>query len=160
MAAAGPEARGGDVAFLATPSICEIMFIRDGAGRPSIPTTQPKGRRKMLPDKTLAAWTDPDSWFRYNMIYHLQKLDVPGHVYLPLNRDYRPLGIASDGKNWTDVDYMAHAEKAMKFSRDPSTFTDVWGHSPLYMYYDGAHFRADYFARLEKLFGRAVKVTK
>lgn len=114
----------------------------------------------MLPEKTLAGWTDRDSWFRRNMIYHLRKLDLPGHVYLPLNRDYRPLGMAKDDTIWRDDDYMAHADRAMKFARDPNTFEGVWGHSPLYMYHDGMNFRGDYFERLEKLFSRSIKLTK
>lgn len=113
----------------------------------------------MLPEKTLASLTDRDAWFRHNMPYHFKKLDLPGHVYLPLNRDYLPLGMQKTNPQ-PILRYEDFADKAVKFARDPSSFEGVWGQSPLFLYHDGMNFRGDYFERLEKLFGRSAKVTK
>jgi hypothetical protein len=78
-------------------------------------------------------------------------------AYLPVNRNYKPLGIAS--KEW--VDYEKFRNQAVIFRSDPKTFRGIWntvyagdgdGHCDmLYLYEDAHTSRTDYFERLEKL---------
>jgi hypothetical protein len=91
------------------------------------------------------------AWFRWHMPYVLHPLDEKKHLWLPLNREYKPLGL-----NRNDfVDYKDYAKEAMRFSRHPDTMEGVfWRHHHLYD--DGHKSRLDYFARLEKLFSYAV----
>ena len=101
--------------------------------------------------------TRDDQWFRYWMPYCFQKLEVGGrnHIYLPVNRDYKPLGITSKDH----VDYYAYLPQAVVFSADPHTFDGIWFHKEtLHLYEDVASSRVDYFARLERLLSRVVKL--
>ena len=104
--------------------------------------------------------THDDQWFRYWMPYCFQKLEVGGrkHVYLPLNRDYKPLGITS--KDF--VSYDDYLKQAVVFSADPHTFDGIWNKKDnkekLYMYEDAYSTRVNYFARLERLLSRVVKL--
>ena len=98
-----------------------------------------------------------DQWFRYWMPYSFFKLEVAdhNHVYLPVNRNYKPLGVTSD--DW--VDYEDFIEQAVVFSADPHTFDEVWFHrDTLHLYEDVITSRVDYFKRLERLLGRSVKL--
>ena len=75
-----------------------------------------------------------NKWFRFWVPYNFSKLenDRFNHVYLPLNRDYRPLGVT---ENVTYQDYIA---QALVFMNDPAKFKDVWvPGKPLYLY-DGS----------------------
>ena len=64
--------------------------------------------------------------FKVAMPYLYHRIEVPGrkHVFLPLNRDYVPLGYRrADGF----VKYEEVAERhAVYFSRDPETLEGVW----------------------------------
>jgi hypothetical protein len=115
----------------------------------------------MLSEKARAGLTQSNHWFKFWMPYLFQALDVPGakHVYLPLNRNYKPLGYTS--REW--VKYENYASQAVRFKRDPSSFIDVWRQPKdydiadrLWLYNDGVESRVDYFERLEKLMGRAM----
>lgn len=90
-----------------------------------------------------------DSWFRYWMPYVFQKIEHPKfkHVYLPLNRNYKPIGCI-DEKHVNYADFM---HQAIKFEKDPSTFEGVWLEGGLYLYEDNPQSLETYFARLRKL---------
>jgi hypothetical protein len=76
-------------------------------------------------------------------------------VYLPLNRDYKPLGL----KTKDCVDYQDYIEQAVVFPDDPHAFENVWHRSEsLHLYGDDPESRLDYFDRLERLLGRSVKL--
>lgn len=81
--------------------------------------------------------SDTDGWCRYWLPYCFQELSANRrHVYLPLNRNYKPLGVVSP--KW--VNYNDHIDQAVVFASDPHTFPDVWtGTHPdkLYLYTDG-----------------------
>ena len=101
------------------------------------------------------------SWFRFNMIYCLKRLDTPSSqfVYLPLNRQYNPLGVRSN----EDVDYNDYLEQAMVFETDPSTFKGIWYKetAPLFLYNDNPLSRGpDYFVRLGKLLTKEITLVK
>jgi hypothetical protein len=95
------------------------------------------------------------------MPYQFVKLEVDGpkHVYLPLNRNYKPLGVGAPRETQPHVDYMDYVGQAVVFSKDPHGFTEVW-HDPerLYLYSDNGSTQATYFRRLEKLMDRTVKL--
>jgi hypothetical protein len=94
------------------------------------------------------------TFFRIALPYCFQKMTKPGHVWLPLNRNYKPL-------NWTGrkrIDYEAHLDTALAFARDPATFPDIWWNASgdTCWLYDGDGFandgeRAEYFIRLQRL---------
>jgi hypothetical protein len=58
-----------------------------------------------------------DSPLSAHLPYALHRLDIPGQVWLPVNRRYKPLGLASSA--W--VDYLDHTAAAVFFLRDPSS---------------------------------------
>ena len=101
--------------------------------------------------------TKMDQWFRYWLPYSFVKLDVTNrkHVYLPVNRNYKPLGITSG--EW--INYEDFADQAVIFSADPHTINNVW-YSPatLHLYGDAISSRLDYFQRLERLLSRSMKL--
>ena len=99
----------------------------------------------------------PDGWFRYWMPYCFQELSANRkHVYLPLNREYKPLGL-TDYNN--GVDYDDYIDQAVVFTTDPGAFPDVWTRpGSLYLYNDGTASRLDYFERLERLLSRSVRL--
>jgi len=98
--------------------------------------------------------TDFNRWFRYWMPYVFQKLD--GNIYLPLNRDQKPLGIITGGSVNNAEFAKTHG---VRFSRNPATFTGVWyaPDHPLEMYDDNPTSRTDYFQRFERLMEYTVK---
>ena len=102
--------------------------------------------------------TGMDQWFRFWMPYHFEHLEDSKrrYVYLPVNRNYKPLGVTSK----EHVDYDALRSQAVVFATDPEQFEGVWGPGcePLFMYKDGPDSRLDYFARLERLLSRSVKL--
>lgn len=63
------------------------------------------------------------------MPYRFIKLPLAGakHVYLPLNRNYKPLGVGapSDLDNKRKVDYLDYRNQAVIFLRDPHSFKGV-----------------------------------
>ena len=104
-----------------------------------------------------ARLTGADQWFRIWLPYTFVKMEAADHkhVYLPLNRDHKPLGVKSN--DW--VDYQDFIDQAVVFPEDPYTFENVW-HDPetRHLYSDHPNSRSDYFNRLERLFSRSVKL--
>ena len=98
--------------------------------------------------------TDHSHWFRYWMPYTFREV---GDRWLPLNRDYKPLGVITRDH----VAYEDYVEShGVKFARDPRTYTDVWHSSQsLFLYSDSPASRLDYFERLARLMSRTVKVS-
>lgn len=98
--------------------------------------------------------TSTEQWFRYFMPYNFVKLDATSHkhVYLPLNRNYKPLGRILD----TWVDYESFVDNAVVFAADPYTFKGVWISGGLYLYDDLPATRRDYFTRLDKLLSHSM----
>lgn len=100
------------------------------------------------------------TWFRYWMPYCFQKLEVKGrkHVYLPLNRNYKPLGITSRDH----VNYAKYLDQAIVFGSDPKKFSGIWNGDisgdKLWLYEDATPTRLDYFERLGKLLSKAPKI--
>jgi hypothetical protein len=102
-----------------------------------------------------------DLWFRYWMPYCFQKLtDVDAgrhkHVYLPLNRNYKPLGQTSRQR----VRYEDYVDQAMIFPTDPANYP-IWTSSRngiFWLYTDSASSRVDYFARFGWLMGQKVRL--
>ena len=95
-----------------------------------------------------------DAWSRYGLPYAFKHLPtVAGHVWLPLNRDYKAIGRDDD-----------LASSAVRFAVDPSTFGGIWHGSvegqTLYLYDDAPESRIDYFVRLERLFGYTLKTVE
>jgi hypothetical protein len=104
-----------------------------------------------------ARLTATDQWFRIWLPYTFVKLEAAehDHVYLPLSRDYKPLGLKS--KDW--VDYHDFIEQAVVFAEDPHTLENVWHFSEtLHLYGDDPKSRNDYFERFERLLSRSVKL--
>lgn len=117
----------------------------------------------MLSEKARDGLTEQGHWFRFWMPYVLQQIDVPGgkYIYLPLNRNYKPLGVVHN----KHVAYEDYAGQAVRFSTDPGKFKDIWWQPSwataadtdrFWLYNDGLASRADYFARFERLMGRAM----
>jgi hypothetical protein len=103
-----------------------------------------------------------DRWFRYWMPYCFQKLtDVAvgryKHVYLPLNRNYKPLGQVSRQR----VRYEDYVDQAMIFSTDPTRFEAIWTavhDDKLWLYNDASSSRIDYFERFGRLMSQKVRL--
>jgi hypothetical protein len=106
-----------------------------------------------------------EGWMLDHLPYCLRDLDLhgyarehgiivrsglPRHVWLPLNRRYKPLGFIT--RDW--IDYYDHVDAAMVFLRDPRGL-DIWLDTPhedtLYLYNNKPGTRRDYFPRLERL---------
>ena len=104
--------------------------------------------------------TTERAWFRFWMPYAFTKLEHPRlkHVWLPLNRAYKPLGIASPAH----VDYQAFLPQAVSFGVDPKTFVGIWNHvdEDLWLYQEGEKHLGDYFVRLQKLMSHAMELTE
>lgn len=109
----------------------------------------------MATAKAFSELAQSDRWFRYWMPYTFHKLDHPRlkHVYLPLNRNYKPLGITSrEGVRYEDF-----IGQAIAFAQDPSGFKDVWDDTTpkgLFLYADSPNTRTDYFERLGRLLSK------
>ena len=91
-----------------------------------------------------------DQWFRVWMPYQFIQMPVPTpkHVYLPLNRNYKPLGLSTSDH----VDYGGYVDQAVVFARDPRSFKNVWHDAEgLYLYEGGYESKLDYFDRFERL---------
>jgi hypothetical protein len=101
------------------------------------------------------ARTAPGQWFRYCMPYEfalLKATRLRSPLYLPVNRDYKPLGLSKGSVGF--VDYEDYVLQAVTFSRDPHALEGIWmpnEQGRLFLYDDGGDSRKDYFARLDKL---------
>jgi hypothetical protein len=113
-----------------------------------------------------AALAYPGHWFRHWMPYEFVRLGPGGdeHVYLPLNRALKPLGITARGC----VRFIDYRAQAVVFRTDPHTFEGVWfdsvGGAPglprrrLLLYDDTPESRMDYFVRFERLMARVSRL--
>ncbi len=107
----------------------------------------------------MSAWlTGPEMWFKFSMPYCFQKLEVPKlrHVWLPLNRNYKPLGHQGHER----VRYEDYLAQAVRFRTDPQGFSKIWWDTTadserLWLYDDGAKSRDSYFERLGRLMARS-----
>lgn len=95
--------------------------------------------------------TDDNRWFRHFLPYAFVRLEHPRrrHVFLPVNRDYKPLGMITR----KEVDYVDYMEKAAVFRRDPRLMPGVWTatREHLMLYNDTPGSRLDYFERLARV---------
>ena len=105
--------------------------------------------------------TREDQWFRYWMPYVFVKIDHPKlkHVYLPLNRNYKPLGQSTD----KFVDYMEYLDQAIIFKRSPDTLEDIWmpedtPENYYYLYTDSQSSRNSYGRRFQSLMEKSVRL--
>lgn len=106
----------------------------------------------MTPKQAKQLTTD-NHWFRRWMPYTFQKLEHPtrAHCYLPLNRDYKPLGAHTQ----EHVDYSLFLNShAILFSSEPSEIKGVWAGEGLYLYSNDPQSRVDYFDRFQTLMSR------
>ena len=85
---------------------------------------------------------------RHYMPYVYQKIDDQEFpfVFLPLNRQYKPLGVITD----KFVDYDDYRTHRVVFKKDPTFFKNIWT-NPCYLFNDGPESQKDYFIRLERL---------
>ena len=97
-------------------------------------------------------------FFRFFMPYVFQRLEGCGtNVFLPLNRDYKPLGQTTR----EHVDYDDFVTGAAKFARDPMTLKELWTRADpelglMWLYDDDPASRVDYFRRLEALMTKSI----
>ena len=94
--------------------------------------------------------TDKDQWLRYCSPYHFTPLKSTGgrHIYLPVNRIYKPLAITTREL----VNYEDFFDLSIEFSSDPHGFDDVWyDAAALYLYNDSPASTLDYYVRLRRL---------
>jgi hypothetical protein len=96
-----------------------------------------------------------NDWFRLWMPYCFIPITKPGarkHVYLPVNRNHKPLGV---GTAWhlggPRVDYDKFENHFLRFTSDPLKLKGVWSQKPLYLYYDRPSSTDDYGARLHEV---------
>jgi hypothetical protein len=123
----------------------------------------PKKEGDMTPDQANNMAIE-GQWFRIWMPYCFVKLESPAkkHVYLPLNRNYKPLGMLSR----KHLDYETFRAQAVQFKTDPKIFKGIWhlvetnksDDEQLWLYEDVHTSRIDYFARLEKLVLKTMKL--
>ena len=101
------------------------------------------------------------TFFKLWMPYLYQRVEVPGrkHAFLPLNRDYVPLGMRRSAGFVRYEDAMAG--HGVYFTRDPATWDGIWWNvrdGCLWLYDDSVASRQDYFARLERLMSRRMEM--
>jgi hypothetical protein len=102
------------------------------------------------------------TFFKVWMPYLLKRVEYPGrkHAFLPLNRDYAPLGMPRGG----GLDYATMMPThGVFFARDPALLKDVWWNprgDMLWLYDDSTASRLTYFARLEKLMSRQMEMVR
>lgn len=93
------------------------------------------------------------TYFKIWMPYLYHRVDHPklSNVFLPLNRNYKPLGSLTP----EFVRYEDYAEShGVHFARDPVAFKDIWWRSQgahFWLYDDTPESRTEYFHRLERL---------
>lgn len=109
-------------------------------------------------------WRTP-TFFRVFMPYLIWRVEVPGRkqAFIPLNRDYVPLGTSRGDGHVNYKDPAVIARHAVYFARDPAKLKDVWWSSDkdggrLWLYDDSTASRVDYFARLERLMSRQMEM--
>src|SRR5215475_4077268 len=98
-----------------------------------------------------------NAWTRIWLPYQFMAIEVgKKKAFLPVNRDYRPLGLGGSAKLTDVAEYM---KTAVIFTGDPHKFEGVWSDpDELYLYGDDQASRADYFQRLGRLSAKTVKL--
>jgi hypothetical protein len=99
-------------------------------------------------------------WFRVWMPYQFVRVrrSSPRHIYLPVNRNYVPLGVGTPVGQQDWVDYEAASSHWVEFAEDPHTFQAVWNEPEhLYLCGDDPQSQATYFARLALLMQHQMK---
>lgn len=115
----------------------------------------------MLSVKERILLTDADKVLRYFLPYCIHKISShKGHVYLPLNREYKPIGVVSKER----VDYEAFSHLFIRFSRCPSKIKIDWQYKivnndgvieKLYFYNDSLKSRSNYFEKYTAVMDKA-----
>lgn len=108
---------------------------------------------------------DTHPFFRFWMPYCFERAEHPRykHVFLPLNRDYQPLGHYERAGDYHGPESVERY--GVVFRRDPATFKGIWwtlhghGGEKLWLYDDTIESKVGYFDRLGLLLGRGVDVT-
>jgi hypothetical protein len=140
MNAPNPEAKIRQIVADVMTSLLAPDGPRDAQGRSFL---------QLLREKILRCKLGSD-WFDQWLPYCLQRLNQPGHVYLPLNRYYKPLGGARDDF----FDYEQHAGLALTFRAAPHTIEGAGWLPPavadrrLYLHGGDPKSRRRYFERL------------
>jgi hypothetical protein len=104
-------------------------------------------------------WKTP-TFFKVWMPYVFERIEHPKrkHAFLPLNRDYAPLGMARGG----GLDFPAMLPThGVYFARDPALIDGVFWTmraGSLWLYDDSPASRVDYFERLERLMSRQMEM--
>lgn len=102
--------------------------------------------------------TRQENLMRYFLPYCLQR--IKGNVYLPLNRNYKPIGVTT--KEW--VEYENYQHLYVRFSRCPSKMTIEWHYAiknkngtidKLFFYGDGLDSREMYFEKYLAVMSKA-----
>lgn len=106
-------------------------------------------------------WKTP-TFFKFYMPYLYQRVNHPDrkHAYLPLNRDYAPLGFRRGEPRHLNYEELA-VTHGVYFARDPATIDGVWHNvrgGSLWLYDDDPNTRRDYFERLERLLTKQVQM--
>lgn len=106
-------------------------------------------------------------FFRYWMPYTFEPMRVAkarAHTYLPLNRDYKPLGIVDPqhhGGEHLHVNYEDYEDRFVRLTVNPINLKGIFIHDDtgnarngepnLYLYNDGPWSSVDYGERLQRL---------
>lgn len=98
-----------------------------------------------------------NAWTKRWMPYQFMGVKVgKTTAYLPVNRDYKPLGLA--GMHFGD--YSQYEHQAVTFGGDPYKFEGIWCDAKkLTLYGETAKTRADYFIRLGRLAQKTIRLT-
>lgn len=105
-----------------------------------------------------------DRWFRLNMPYAVVRVGSQEYQHwLPLNREYKPLGLSRTLHGWIDYEVYAreHPIAVLHFARDPRKLS-VWIDQPtnptpitergmLWLYHDHPREAHIYYMRLRLL---------
>jgi len=101
-------------------------------------------------------------FFRFWMPYLFHRISHPKHkhAFIPLNRNYKPLGQMT--KEHVDYDALAMSHGVV-FARDPINYPGIWHNvegDHYWLYSDDPRTRMDYFKRLETLMTYDISVMK
>ena len=120
----------------------------------------------MISEDAGAKLTSRGHFFKFWMPYVFQPIVVEEvkWAYLPLNRNYKSLGVTSR----SHVEYHEFAKThGVKFSRDPHLIEGVWSSTDrgdrcdegrLWLYKDSGLSRRDYFERFAILMSRSLPI--
>jgi hypothetical protein len=105
--------------------------------------------------KALQAWTagtsgDDTPWFRIHMPYVFMCLHPNKRLWIPLNRDYRPVGVEKTDDTWVEFE-IDYSDRIVHTSVDLATLAGTIFLSGTYLYDDSVESRVDYFERVNSL---------